>query len=38
VKAEIGLARGRKVLDKRQAIRDREERREVSRALRERSR
>jgi SsrA-binding protein len=38
VKAEIGLARGRKTLDKRQAIRDREERREVSRALRERSR
>jgi SsrA-binding protein len=37
-KVEIGLARGRKTLDKRQAIRDREERREVARALRERTR
>jgi SsrA-binding protein len=37
-KVELGLARGRKTLDKRQAIRDREERREVARALRERVR
>ena len=37
-KVELGLARGRKTLDKRQAIRDREERRDMSRALRERSR
>jgi SsrA-binding protein len=37
-KVELGLARGRKTLDKRQAIREREERREVARALRERSR
>jgi SsrA-binding protein len=37
-KVELGLARGRKTLDKRHAIREREERREVARALRERSR
>jgi SsrA-binding protein len=37
-KVELGLARGRKTLDKRQAIREREERREVARALRERTR
>jgi SsrA-binding protein len=37
-KVELGLARGRKTLDKRQAIREREERREVARALRERVR
>ena len=37
-KVEIGLARGRKTLDKRQAIREREETREVQRALRERTR
>ena len=37
-KVELGLARGRKTLDKRHAIREREEQREVSRALRERSR
>ena len=37
-KVEIGLARGRKTLDKRHAIREREEQREVSRALRERTR
>jgi len=38
VKVELGLARGRKLLDKRQAIREREERREVDRTLRERVR
>ena len=37
-KIELGLARGRKTLDKRHAIREREERREVARALRERTR
>jgi SsrA-binding protein len=37
-KVEIGLARGRKTLDKRHAIREREETREVQRALRERTR
>ena len=37
-KVEIGLARGRKTLDKRQAIREREETREVQRVLRERTR
>jgi SsrA-binding protein len=37
-KVELGLARGRKTLDKRHAIREREETREVQRALRERSR
>jgi SsrA-binding protein len=37
-KVEIGLARGRKTLDKRHAIREREEQREVLRALRERTR
>ena len=37
-KVELGLARGRKMLDKRHAIREREERREVARALRERTR
>ena len=37
-KVELGLARGRKTLDKRHAIREREERREVQRALRERTR
>jgi SsrA-binding protein len=37
-KVEIGLARGRKTLDKRHAIREREETREVHRALRERTR
>ena len=37
-KVEIGLARGRKTLDKRHAIREREEQREVQRALRERTR
>jgi SsrA-binding protein len=37
-KVELGLARGRKTLDKRRAIREREERREVARALRERTR
>ena len=37
-KVELGLARGRKTLDKRQAIRDREERRDMSRALRESTR
>jgi SsrA-binding protein len=37
-KVELGLARGRKTLDKRHAIREREERREVARALRERTR
>jgi len=38
VKVELGLARGRKTLDKRQVIREREERREMDRALRERRR
>ena len=38
VKVELGLARGRKTLDKRHAIREREERREMDRALRERAR
>ena len=37
-KVEIGLARVRKTLDKRHAIREREETREVQRALRERTR
>jgi SsrA-binding protein len=37
-KVELGLARGRKTLDKRQAIREREERREMDRAIRERVR
>jgi SsrA-binding protein len=37
-KIELGLARGRKTLDKRQAIREREERREMARAVRERVR
>jgi SsrA-binding protein len=37
-KVELGLARGRKTLDKRQAIREREERREVARVIRERAR
>ena len=37
-KVELGLARGRKTLDKRHAIREREERREVARAIRERAR
>ena len=37
-KVELGLARGRKTLDKRHAIRDREERRDMSRALRESTR
>ena len=37
-KVELGLARGRKTLDKRHAIREREEQREVHRALRERTR
>jgi SsrA-binding protein len=36
VKAELGLARGRKTLDKRQVIREREERREADRAIRAR--
>ena len=38
VKVELGLARGRKVLDKRHVIREREERREMDRALRARTR
>ena len=33
-KVEVGLARGRKTLDKRQVIREREERREMDRAAR----
>jgi SsrA-binding protein len=37
-KVEIGLARGRKTLDKRHAIREREERREMERAVRDRVR
>jgi SsrA-binding protein len=37
-KVELGLARGRKTLDKRQVIREREERREMARAVRERAR
>ncbi len=37
-KVELGLARGRKTLDKRQVIREREERREMQRAMRERVR
>ena len=37
-KVEIGLARGRKTLDKRHAIREREERREMDRAVRDRVR
>ena len=37
-KIELGLARGRKTLDKRQAIREREERREMDREVRERVR
>ena len=36
VKAELGLARGRKTLDKRHVIREREERREMDRAIRAR--
>jgi SsrA-binding protein len=35
-KVELGLARGRKTLDKRHAIREREERREMDRAIRAR--
>jgi SsrA-binding protein len=38
VKVEMGLARGRKLLDKRHVIREREARREMDRAVRERSR
>jgi SsrA-binding protein len=38
VKVELGLARGRKTLDKRHVIREREERREMDRALRDRAR
>jgi SsrA-binding protein len=37
-KVEIGLARGRKMVDKRHAIREREERREMDRAIRDRVR
>ncbi len=37
-KVELGLARGRKTLDKRQVIREREERREMDREIRERAR
>ncbi len=37
-KVELGLARGRKVLDKRHVIREREERREMARAIRDRAR
>ncbi|MBI2466420.1 MAG: SsrA-binding protein SmpB [Candidatus Rokubacteria bacterium] len=37
-KVELGLARGRKLLDKRHVIREREERREMDRALRARVR
>ena len=36
VKVELGLARGRKTLDKRHVIREREERREMDRAIRAR--
>jgi len=38
VKVELGLARGRKTLDKRQVIREREERREMDREIRSRAR
>jgi SsrA-binding protein len=38
VKVELGLARGRKTLDKRQVIREREERREMDREVRARAR
>jgi SsrA-binding protein len=38
VKVELGLARGRKLLDKRHVIREREARREMDRAVRERAR
>ncbi len=37
-KVELGLGRGRKLLDKRQVIREREERREMDRAIRAQSR
>jgi SsrA-binding protein len=37
-KLEIGLARGRKLHDKRSALRERETRREMDRALRDRDR
>jgi len=37
-KVELGLARGRKTRDKRQVIREREERREMDRAIRARAR
>jgi SsrA-binding protein len=37
-KIEVGLARGRKIRDKRQVIREREERREMDREMRERAR
>ena len=37
-KVEIGLARGKKTVDKRHAIREREERREMDRAIRDRVR
>jgi SsrA-binding protein len=38
VKVELGLARGRKTLDKRHVIREREERREMDREIRARAR
>jgi SsrA-binding protein len=38
VKVELGLARGRKTLDKRHVIREREELRDMARALRSRTR
>jgi len=37
-KVELGLARGRRTIDKRHVIREREERREMARALRDRVR
>jgi SsrA-binding protein len=37
-KVELGLGRGRKLVDRRQAIREREARREVERAVRDRAR
>jgi len=37
-KIEIGLARGRKLHDKRSALRERETRREMDKAIRERGR
>ena len=38
VKVELGLARGKKLHDKREAIRERDERREMAQEIRDRQR